>query len=224
MKLYFEEEASFKRGIKVAFQVGGSYQDPFKLLHFLEQDILHDIFGPGRGGGHLLHPPGEDGIGFVEKQDGCPFTFPCIAFIVGEKTFDNLFAFPEPHGFGLAYFHFHQFPAGLPGHLPDNFRLARSRSSVQQYGHAFGEVFLRQPLLCLTEFLLGKQIPQQGELLHLGFFEYQFPERDPGGMDDVVSFLVFDEHVQAVFLQQAFGLISEFDFNIVEEVPLCSFY
>ena len=76
MKLYFEEEASFKRGIKVALQVGGSYQDPLKLLNVLEQHILHDMLSPGQRGGHLLHPPGEDSIVFVEKQEVCPFTFP----------------------------------------------------------------------------------------------------------------------------------------------------
>ena len=58
----------------VAVQVGGGDQDPFKILHFLQKDVLHGIEGLRCTIILQSSPFTKYTIGLIEKQDRRPLS------------------------------------------------------------------------------------------------------------------------------------------------------
>ena len=70
VELYLVEEAAFESLVEVGGEVGGGNHDAFKLLHFLQNDVLDGIV-------HLIHRVvhigdafAENSVGLIEEQDG----------------------------------------------------------------------------------------------------------------------------------------------------------
>ena len=90
------EKTAFEGRVKVLGEVGGGNHDAVQVLHFLQDDVLHGVL-------HLVNSilgarlaGADEGVGFVEEQDGRQFrAFHHLAVAVEERLdvlpdFDSL--------------------------------------------------------------------------------------------------------------------------------------
>ena len=160
VELDFIQETALEGFIHILLQIGGGDEDAIEGFHLLQNDVLDTVL-------HLVHTPLchllttiDDGIGFVEQQDGCKLAVLHLLAIVVEQGLDVLLRVTYPLALYLRDVHLHDVTTRLTSQLKNGLCLTRARRAIEQAGKSATEALVLQTLANLLIVVFVEQTCQ----------------------------------------------------------------
>lgn len=97
-ELDFVEESAFEGRIEVRREVCGGNQYAVQVLQFLKDDVLQRVVHPLYAAVGLVAASADDGISFIEEEDGLDSRLFADLSVTVEEGLDVLLAFADPLG------------------------------------------------------------------------------------------------------------------------------
>ena len=174
MELNLKDEATLEGTVEVASKIGGGNEDAIKVLHLLQDDVLHGIVhllnrGVKTAGGTFS----EDTVGLIEEEDGWHLAVATDVAIAAEDGFNVLLALTNILVTHTGDVNLHEVTTRLTGILQYGLGLACARSAIEQAGKALAHALLGQSLLNRRQVVGAEQTGEAVYLLLLRSIEEQ---------------------------------------------------